>query len=89
MWLIAVAYTFDFLHYTEKGLRRLAIVVTVPAWANWLVTLIASFFAVTGLQYTGNRANDAIVFLLQTLVVIPTLIAVGAWVWGFKSRRHS
>lgn len=86
LWLIAVAWTFDFLSYKEQGLRRLALVVTIPAWANWLVTLIASFYGVTGLQYTDNRANNVIAFLLQTLVVIPTLIAVGAWAWGFKKR---
>jgi short subunit fatty acids transporter len=86
LWLVAVAWTFEFLYYGEKGLRRLALVVAIPAWANWLVTLIASFFAVKGLEYTGNRANDVIAFLLQTLVVIPTLVGVCAWAWGFKSR---
>ena len=88
LWLIAVAWTFDFLSYGEKGLRRLAIVVAVPAWANWLVSLIASFLAVNGLEYTGNRANDVIAFLLQTLVVVPTLVAVFAWAWGFKGKSE-
>lgn len=86
LWLVAVAWTFDFLSYDVKGLRRLALAVTIPAWANWLVTLIASFFGVNGLQYTGNRANDVVAFLLQTLVVIPTLVGAGLWAWGFKGR---
>jgi short subunit fatty acids transporter len=51
------------------------------------VTLIASFFGVNGLEYTGARANDVVAFLLQTLVVIPTLIGAGLWAWGFKSRE--
>lgn len=89
LWLVAVAWTFDFLSYGVKGLRRLAIAVAIPAWANWLVTLIASFFGVNGLQYTGNRANDVIAFLLQTLVVIPTLVGAGAWAWGFKGRTEA
>ena len=89
LWLVAVAWTFEFLYYDAKGLRRLAVAVAVPAWANWLVTLIASFFGVNGLQYTGNRANNVIAFLLQTLVVIPTLIGAGLWAWGFKSKDES
>ena len=87
LWLLAVASTFDFLHYGEKGLRRLAIGVSIPAWSNWFVTLIASFLGVNGLTYTGNRANDIIAFLLQALVVLPTLIACAFWVGGFRSRN--
>jgi (hydroxyamino)benzene mutase len=86
LWLVAVAWTFEFLSYDVKGLRRLALAVTVAAWSNWLVTLIASFFGVNGLEYTGQRANDVVAFLLQTLVVLPTLIGAGLWAWGFKQR---
>jgi (hydroxyamino)benzene mutase len=87
LWLLAVAWSFEFLHYSEKGLRRLAIGVGIPAWSNWLVTLLASFLGVTGLKYTGARANDLIAFLLQALVVVPTLIVCGFWVWGFRRRQ--
>jgi (hydroxyamino)benzene mutase len=87
LWLLAVAWSFEFLHYSETGLRRLAIGVAIPAWSNWLVTLFASFLGVTGLIYTGDRANNVIAFLLQTLVVVPTLIACAFWVWGFRDRR--
>jgi (hydroxyamino)benzene mutase len=87
LWLLAVAWSFEFLYYTERGLRRLAIGVAIPAWSNWLVTLFASFLGVTGLTYTGNRANNVIAFLLQALVVLPTLIASAFWVWGFRERR--
>ena len=84
LWLIAVASTLDLLHYGQKELRRLAIGVALPAWSNWFVSLIASFLGVNGLTYTGNRSNDIIAFLLQALVVIPTLVACGFWVWGFR-----
>lgn len=87
LWLIAVAWTFQFLHYGEKGLRRLAIAVAVPAWANWLVTLVASFLGVNGLAYNDNKANNVIAFLLQALVVLPTLVSAGFWAWGFRARR--
>jgi len=86
LWLIAVAWTMGFLSYSEKGRRRLAIGVSLPAWANWLVTLLASILGVNGLTYTGNHANDLVAALLQVLVVIPTLIACGFWVWGFRGR---
>ena len=87
LWLLAVAWSFEFLHYGARGLRRLAFGVGVPAYANWFVTLIASFLGVNGLDYTGQRSNDVIAFLLQTLVVLPTLIASGFWAWGFRSKR--
>ena len=87
-WLLAVAWSFEFLHYSDMGLRRLAIGVGIPAWSNWLVTLFASFLGVTGLTYTGYRANDVIAFFLQVLVVVPTLIACFFWVWGFKAQTE-
>jgi len=86
LWLLAVAWSFQFLHYTERGLRRLALAVAVPAYANWLITLVASFLGVNGLDYIGDLKNDVIAFLLQALVVLPTLVASGFWVWGFKGK---
>jgi hydroxylaminobenzene mutase len=87
LWLIAVAWSFEFLRYQETGLRRLAFGVSVPAWANWLVTLIASFLGVQGLEYTSDTRNNVIAALLQGLVVAPTLGACGFWVWGFRRKN--
>ena len=87
LWLLAVAWSFEFLHYGQMGLRRLALGVVIPAYANWLVTLIASFIGVNGLDYTGQLSNDVIAFLLQALVVLPTLIASAFWAWGFRAKR--
>jgi hypothetical protein len=86
LWMIAMAWTFDFLRYESKGLRRLSWLVGIASWANWLVTLIASFLGVSGLQYTGDLRNNVIAALLQTLVVLPTLIACFFWAWGFRAR---
>jgi hypothetical protein len=86
LWMIAVAWTFEFLNFEARGLRRLAWGVGVPAWANWLVTLIASFMDVNGLQYDHNPSNNLIAVLLQSLVVLPTLIACWFWAWGFRRR---
>src|SRR5215813_5280920 len=65
IWQVAVAWTCPFLSYGDRGLRRLAMLVAVPAWANWLITLAASVLGVRGLEYTGHGANDTIAALLQ------------------------
>jgi hydroxylaminobenzene mutase len=87
LWLIAVASTLDMLRYGATGRVRLAWVVTVPAWGNWLITLIASVLGVTGLEYTRDTANNAIAALLHSLVVLPSLVGAGAWAWGLGGRR--
>jgi hydroxylaminobenzene mutase len=87
LWLIAVASTLDMLRYGPVGRLRLAWVVTVPAWGNWLITLIASVLGVTGLEYTRDTANNAIAALLHSLVVLPSLVGAGAWAWGLGGRR--
>jgi hydroxylaminobenzene mutase len=88
MWLVLVGATLDMLHYGAVGRRRLAWVVIVPAWANWLVTLIASVLGVTGLQYTRDTANNAIAALLQSLVVLPSLVGAFAWAWGLRPGKN-
>jgi hydroxylaminobenzene mutase len=87
LWLIAVAWTLDFLHYGERGRRRLAILVLTATWANWLITSIASVLGVRGLEYTGVLANDVVAALLQLFVVLPSLVGAAAWAWGFGARR--
>lgn len=57
LWLLAVAWSFEFLHYSHRGLRRLAIGVGIPAWSNWLVTLFASFLGVTGSASHSHLAS--------------------------------
>jgi (hydroxyamino)benzene mutase len=87
LWLIAVASTLDLLRYGTTGRLRLAWLVTVPAWGNWLITLIASVLGVTGLEYTRDTANNAIAALLHSLVVLPSLVGASAWAWGLGGRR--
>jgi hydroxylaminobenzene mutase len=87
LWLIAVASTMDMLRYGATGRLRLAWIVTIPAWGNWLITLVASVLGVTGLEYTRDTANNAIAALLHSLVVLPSLVGAGAWAWGLGGRR--
>jgi hydroxylaminobenzene mutase len=86
LWLVLVGNTLDMLSYGEVGRRRLAWAVTVPAWANWLVTLAASVLGVTGLQYSRDAANNTIAVLLDVLVVLPSLVGAFAWAWGMRRR---
>lgn len=71
LWLLAVAWSFEFLHYSDRGLRRLAIGVGIPAWSKLARNSVHVF--------SGRE--------LQALVVVPTLIASAFWVWGFRARR--
>jgi hypothetical protein len=83
LWLIAVAATLERMRYGLTGRRRLAALTALAAWANWLITLIASGLGVRGLAYTGDARNDAIAVLLQLFVVVPSLLAACAWAYGF------
>jgi hypothetical protein len=89
LWLIAVAVTLDRLRYGLAGRRRLALVVIVATWANWLITLAASWLGVRGLEYTTDARNNVIAFLLQVLVVLPSLAGGVAWAWGFGGPRRA
>jgi hypothetical protein len=83
LWLIAVAATLERMRYGLTGRRRLAALTALAAWANWLITLIASGLGVRGLAYTGDARNDAVAVLLQLFVVIPSLLAACVWAYGF------
>ena len=87
LWLIAVAVTLEFLRYGPKGRWRLALLVAIAAWANWLITFIASVLGVRGLEYTTDPANNVIAALLQAFVVLPSLVGAAVWAWGFVERR--
>jgi (hydroxyamino)benzene mutase len=89
LWLIAVAVTLDRLRYGLAGRHRLALLVIVATWGNWLITLIASGLGVRGLEYTADARNNAIAVLLQVFVVLPSLVAGIAWAWGFGGPRRT
>ncbi len=88
LWLVAVAATLDRMRYGLAGRRRLARVVILATWANWLITLIASTLGVRGLEYTTDARNNAIAVLLEVFVVAPSLLGAFAWAWGFGGPPH-
>jgi (hydroxyamino)benzene mutase len=87
LWIFAVAWSVPRLGFGPTGVRHLAWLVIVANFANWFVTAIKTSWKVKGIAAIGEWKNDTIFALLTTLVVIPSLAAAGAWVWGLFRRR--
>ncbi len=88
LWIVAVAWSLPLLHYGERGLRRLAWAVVIPNYANWLITALKAFWRVAGVDFVGEGRNDAIFGLLGAFVVVPSIAAAGAWVYGFAVKAR-
>jgi hydroxylaminobenzene mutase len=86
-WLLGFAFTLPMLSYGEKGKERLAKLMLVPTYGNWLITLLASFLGVRGISFLGELRNDVVAVLLFAFVVVPSLGVSFAWAWGFKKAR--
>lgn len=85
-WLLGLGWSLQFLSYGPKGRLRLVWAVTIANAANWFVTAIKAFWRVKGIDAVGETKNDTIFGLLTLLVVIPSIVAAAAWVYGFKPR---
>ena len=81
--LLGVAWTLPLLRYRDGGQRRLGWAFIVASYGNWAITAAKARLHVPGLEWTGDRANDAIFLLLTAFVVVPSLAAAIAWVAGF------
>ncbi len=81
-WLFGVAFTLPWLRFSLTGCRRLVAVTFAANASNWLVTAGKAFWHVAGVDLTGDARNDIIFGLLTTLVVLPSLVAAAAWVYG-------
>jgi hydroxylaminobenzene mutase len=85
-WMVAVAYSMPMLRYGPLGAKRLVWLTTVPNFANWIITIGKAFLKVPGVDATGQGKNDLIFGLLTAFVVLPSMVAVAAWVYGFFGR---
>jgi hydroxylaminobenzene mutase len=83
-FLLGVAWTLPMLRYGAVGQQRLAWLVIVANFANWAVTCVKAWLRVSGVDLIGQPANDAIFLTLTATVVLPSLVAAGAWVYGFR-----
>ena len=82
--LLGVAWTLPMLRYGPVGQRRMAWAFIVANYANWFFTAVKAWLNVSGVDYTGHGPNDAIFIILNITVVLPSLAATGAWVYGFR-----
>ncbi len=81
-WMFAVAFSLPFTRFAEKGMTRLIWATALPNYANWAVTCVKAWWKVSGVDATGEGHNDTIFGLLTALVVLPSLVAAGAWIYG-------
>ncbi len=84
-----VGWTMPMLNYGDAGKRRLAIVLVVASFSNWLITGVKAMFFVAGIDLQGKAANDTVFGVLQVFVVLPMIAAAIAWILGFRSARVS
>jgi hydroxylaminobenzene mutase len=84
-WMHAVAWSMPLLRYGAVGQRRLAWLVIIPNFANWIVTAAKALLKVSGIAHTGEPKNDAILMALGALVVVPSIAAAVGWVAGFRN----
>ena len=42
-WLCAVAFTLPLTRFGEVGAKRLVLLTAIPAYANWLITVVKAF----------------------------------------------
>jgi hypothetical protein len=89
LWLFALAYTLPMLRFGEVGRRRLVLATALPAYANWLVTVVKAFLHVAGVDANGDGANDAIFAALNALVVLPSFASSIVWTWALLGPRPS
>jgi hydroxylaminobenzene mutase len=85
-WICAYAATIPMLGYGARGARRLALLTIIPNYGNWLITAVKSFLHVAGVGLDGDAKNDAVFGALNAVVVVPSLIAAAAWVYGLYIR---
>ena len=83
-FLLGVAWTLPMLRYGPVGQRRLAWAVIIANFANWAVTCVKAWLRVSGVDLVGQPANDAVFITLTLSVVLPSLAAAAAWVYGFR-----
>ncbi|RKH92843.1 hypothetical protein D7Y13_35250, partial [Corallococcus praedator] len=88
-FLLGVAWTLPLLSYGPVGQQRLAWAVIVANYANWSITCVKAWLRVSGVDLIGQAANDTVFVALTLSVVLPSLVATGAWIHGFRAARPS
>ena len=80
--LIGVAWSLPLLRYGPVGQRRLSWCFIVPLFAGWFITVVKAALHVQGIAVLHAAANDTVFALLNVAVVVPSLVASVAWIYG-------
>lgn len=83
-FLLGVAWTLPMLRYGAVGQRRLAWAFILANFSNWAVTCVKAWLRVSGVDFIGQPMNDTVFGVLTLTVVLPSLGATAAWVYGFR-----
>ena len=83
-WVLGVAWSLPQVGLQPHAMRWMARCLVGAQYGNWAVTALKSFWHVAGVGLTDDAANNAIFAALNALVVLPSLIAAGLWLWGLR-----
>lgn len=82
--IFGLGWSLPLVSLSPAGKRRLAWLVVLPNFANWLLTTLKAFLRVHGLEPGGSASNSAIFALLTLFVVLPILGATVVWAWSLR-----
>jgi len=90
-WMLGMGWTLPFCTLSEKQRRVMLYSVILANYSNWFWTVIKSFFDVHAIAITESTPNNSLFALLTGLVVLPSFLAGGLWVWGLfrKSSKET
>lgn len=73
--------------YGHTYKRNMILLFILSNYANWLITTIKSFLRVDGIELIEQSlANNLVHIALVVLVVIPSLVGAGMWVFGIGAK---
>ncbi len=84
--LFALGWSLPLIGFTASGKARLAWLMIVPSYSNWLITTAKAFLKVHGLGPDQSPANNVVFVLLTTFVVLPFIVAAIAWIIGLAGK---
>lgn len=84
--LFALGWSQSMLQLSS-GQQKLQIgSLVVACFGNWAITLLKSAFKVSAIGFNDDPINNFIFCSLFVVVVIPSMMGSGLWVWGLRQR---
>jgi hypothetical protein len=85
-WMCAVAVTLPLTRFSEAGAKRLVLLTAVPAYGNWILTIVKAFLHVAGVGLNESGSNNAVFAALNVFVVVPSFGAAILWAYGLAKK---